>query len=174
MSLVVPNKAGWYEIAEPISDAVQREFQSCSREEYKQVADALERYLEASTDELDYLALKRVQYRALVLAGHNTRKAFALVADWIQVSERLYHSRGYEQALKFARAGVEVRPSNTDVRMILIKSLIKLGDYAEAQDHIVALSRLGQVRDAHYVRGFLERHRGNLTVVSGFLRVTRR
>jgi hypothetical protein len=54
MSLVVPDvAAGWYQIADPIAEAVQREFRDCTREEYQRVASALEVFLAESRDEAD-------------------------------------------------------------------------------------------------------------------------
>jgi tetratricopeptide (TPR) repeat protein len=162
MSLVVPTEAGWYEIAEPIIDAVQREYQPCERDEFQQVAEALEGFLDTSSGEVDYLALQRVQFRALALAeGSAGERSLALVADWIRVAGSFYHRRDYERSANFAKMAVEARQENTDARVTLIKALIRLGDYSEAEEHIVQLSRQGKVTDANYHRGFLERHRGN-------------
>jgi len=161
-SLVVPTSAGWYRAVDPIVDTVQRELGGCSRLEYSTVAEALERFLAQAGDELALLELARVRYRALVQAGGDTeqRFAYALASDWIKAAKDLYHRREYERSETVARAALEARPDNADVRAYLARALIKQGQHDAASAEIQELRRRGEGEDAAFLEGFLARHRG--------------
>ncbi|MGW4672290.1 tetratricopeptide repeat protein [Streptomyces sp. NPDC004324] len=163
VSLIVPSDAGWYAISGPVATAVQREYRSCTAAEYSAVAEALDEFLKVSVGGSNYLALQRVLFRAFNLAGREkSRRALSFAADYVRLAERFYHeNRDYESARNAAQTVIESHPSLHSARILLTQSMIKLGDYASAEAQIVQFKRLGQFRDAFYLNGFLERHRGN-------------
>ncbi|MFI8233465.1 tetratricopeptide repeat protein [Streptomyces sp. NPDC085900] len=163
VSLIVPSDAGWYEISGPVAVAVQREYRSCTPVEYAAVAEALDDFLKVSVDGSDYLALQRVLFRALNLAGREkSRRAHSFTADYVRLAERFYHeNRDYESARNAAQTVIESRPNLHSVRILLTQSMIKLGDYESAETQIGQFKRMAQFADAFYLGGFLERHRGN-------------
>jgi len=101
----------------------------------------------------------RVYYRALLRAGRRLQpRAYALVADWLRLAAEFYHARDYHRAYEFAKLADESHRSS-DTLSWLIKSNVRLGMNHEALDDIEELRRLGDVKEAHFLRGFLERHR---------------
>ncbi|KOX38594.1 MULTISPECIES: toll/interleukin-1 receptor domain-containing protein [unclassified Streptomyces] len=163
LSLIVPTDAGWYEVAGPATGAIGREYGACDTSEYAAVASRLDRFLSTSENEADYLSLQRTLFRAFSLAGkESTRRAYAIAADWVKLAEQYYHqTHDYERAAETARVVVSSHPDLHQARTLLIQSLVKLSEYDEAQEHIAEFKRRSQVRDAFYLLGFLERHRGD-------------
>ncbi|WP_460065624.1 tetratricopeptide repeat protein [Streptomyces sp. YKOK-I1] len=163
VSLIVPSDAGWYEISGPVATAVQREYRSCTPAEYAAVSEALDDFLKVSVGGSDYLALQRVLFRALNLAGREkSRRAHSFAADYVRLAERFYHeNRDYESARNAAQTVIESHPNLHSARILLTQSMIKLGDYESAETQIGQFKRLGQFADAFYLNGFLDRHRGN-------------
>ncbi len=161
-SLVMPDDGGWYQIAGPVSEAIAREYSSCTAEQYGLVARALGDFQEQNDLEERYLELSRVRHRALVLSGQRSasQQAGVLIADWIRLAESHYHQRDYVLSAEAARAAVTARPRNTDARIWLIKALIKQGEYEEADSQIDQMQHLGLHREGLYFRGFLLRNRG--------------
>ncbi|WP_406445998.1 TIR domain-containing protein [Streptomyces sp. NBC_01613] len=163
VSLIIPTQTGWYEASGPVASAIEREYGTCNREEYKAVASALGDFLKGSVDQFDYLALQRTLFRALNLAGEGSSQlAYAFTADWLRVAGHYYHRKhDYEKAAQTARLIVESRPQLTEARTLLIQSLVKLGHYSEAEGNISEFTQNGLFRDAFFLLGFLERYRGN-------------
>ncbi|ROR43393.1 toll/interleukin-1 receptor domain-containing protein [Kitasatospora cineracea] len=163
VSLIVPTDAGWYEISGPVATAVQREYQACSATEYAAVASYLDDFLDSSVDNSDYLALQRVLFRALRLAGREkSSRAYSFTADYVHLAKRFYHqNRDYESARSAAQTVVDAYPNLHEARFLLTQAMVKLGDYDSADFQIGYLMREGQLKDAFYLNGFLERHRGN-------------
>jgi tetratricopeptide (TPR) repeat protein len=81
------------------------------------------------------------------------------MADWLRLAEEFYHQRNYERTLELAMVAHKAAPG-VDPLTWIIKARVKLGDYATAIEEIDQLRALGQVRDAYFLRGFLERTRG--------------
>lgn len=162
VSLAVPDDSGWYRIADPVADAVSRAMKSCSRDEYAAIAQALNEFIPRVQGEGSVLELERVRFRALVMSGKAgaSRQAGALIADWIRLAESLYHERRYAIAAETGRAALEARPGNADAVRWLIRALIKLEEFEEARERIRTMSDQGEGREALYLSGFLERHRG--------------
>ncbi|MGV9630427.1 TIR domain-containing protein [Streptomyces sp. NPDC003487] len=162
VSLIVPTAGGWYEVSGPAADAIRREFGTCTKDEYARVAARLDEFLSLSDDGRDFLALQRTLFRAFDNAGkRSSSRAFALVTDRVILAERYYHDQQYDRAVAMAGDALESDPNIHQARATLIRSLVKLGEYAEAQEHIGQLKQRGQVRDAFFLMGFLERHRGD-------------
>lgn len=161
-SLATPTPAGWYRATDPIVDTVERELGGCSRAEYSAVAEALETFLATASEEFALLELARVRYRALIQAGTDTeqRFAYAMASDWVTSAKDLYHRREYERSETVARAALEARPTNADVRAFLVRALIKQGRHDEASAEISVLRSHGEGEEAAFLEGFLERHRG--------------
>jgi tetratricopeptide (TPR) repeat protein len=176
VSLVVPDDSGWYRISDPVAEAVSREYPACTADEFAAIADAVGEYLDQSTADGAYLELSRVRFRALMLAGRPraTQEALFLAADWIRLAERFYHDQDYGSAAQAASAAVEARPKNADALMWLVKANIKLEAFPDAKDGIEALSRIGAVKEAAYLEGFLQRHRGRLREATEHYRVALR
>jgi tetratricopeptide (TPR) repeat protein len=162
LSLVMPQMSTpWYRISEPIIDYIERELDPCTIEDYRLIANELDTFLENDRENGQYLDLSRVFYRALMRSGQETRpRAYNLVSDWIRLAESLYHERHYERAKEFAKSAFESRPG-VDAISWLIKCSVKLSQFEEAFAYIEKLRTLGDAKESHFLRGFLERHRGN-------------
>ncbi|MBO3094698.1 TIR domain-containing protein [Cellulomonas dongxiuzhuiae] len=160
-SLVSPVRGtDWYEISEPVVDFVSREYPALSIAEYRAVAEALGKSLELSGEPGPYIDLSRVYYRALARAGEESRPlALALVSDWLSLAEQFYHDRDYERARAHA-ALADVANRSLESLTWLVKSDVKLGEFAPAQESINELKKLGELKEALFLAGFLERHRG--------------
>jgi tetratricopeptide (TPR) repeat protein len=162
VSLIVPTAGGWYEVSGPAADAIRREFGACKRSEYAAVATRLDEFLSMSEDGTDFLALQRTLFRAFDNAGRqSTPRAYALVTDRVKLAEQYYHDQKYERAVDMAGDALRAEPGIHQARTVLIRALVKLGEYAEAQKHIAELKKRSQIRDAFFLLGFLERHRGD-------------
>src|SRR5262249_47053651 len=86
----------WYYASEPIVDYIDREYPACSVDDYKAIADELEKLLEGDEYASGYLELSRVFYRALIHAGREQHKlAYSLLADWLRLAEEFYNGRDY-------------------------------------------------------------------------------
>jgi tetratricopeptide (TPR) repeat protein len=160
-SLVMPQVGtSWYRISDPAFDYIDREFPPCTIEDYTLVANELDKFLDEDRETGAYLDLSRVLYRALIHAGQTKRpRAYALLADWLRLAQDFYHQRNYEKALDFATTAYMETPGHEALSWI-IRSKIKLGKFPEALSDIGVMRTLGQIRDAHFLRGFLERNRG--------------
>ncbi|MCZ7374044.1 toll/interleukin-1 receptor domain-containing protein [Micromonospora sp. WMMC250] len=162
-SLVIPDgTTGWYRIADPVVEFVEREYHGCTREQYQDVAEALKSFLENDEEERSYFELERVRFRALLTSGqrHGGTEAMSLFADWVRLAASFYHRRNYERSLEIAQAALESRPSEPGPLYWAIRSQVRLGDFDGALSGLEGLVKLGRGRDANFLRGFLERHRG--------------
>ncbi|MFM9370088.1 tetratricopeptide repeat protein [Streptomyces sp. Da 82-17] len=161
LSLIVPTPGGWYEVSGPATDAIRREFGSCHKDEYGAVASRLDEFLAMSDDGTDFLALQRTLFRAIDMAGQrSTPRAYALVTDRVKLAEQYYHEQEYQRAVDMATDALGSDPNIHQARMTLIRAHVKLSEYDEAREHIGHLKQRGQIRDAFFLLGFLERHRG--------------
>lgn len=160
LSLVLPEQGtSWYRISEPVIDYVAREYPACTVSEYKSIADGLEKFLDQDQGSGQYLTLARVFYRALLKADRAARpRAYALVADWLRLAEEFYHARNYVKAREFALIADEANRSAETLAWV-VKAHVRLGENDAALAAIDDLRRFGEVKEAHFLRGFLERHR---------------
>ncbi|MET7569510.1 tetratricopeptide repeat protein [Streptomyces sp. NPDC005492] len=162
VSLIVPTTGGWYEVSGPAADTIRDVFGQCTRADYAAVASGLDAFLAQRDDGTDFLALQRTLFRAFNNAGRaSTSRAYALVTDHVQLAEQYYHEQRYERAVQLASEALEVDPTIHQARTTLIRSLVKLSEYDDAQENIAELKKRGQIRDAFFLLGFLERNRGD-------------
>ncbi|MFH8819044.1 tetratricopeptide repeat protein [Streptomyces sp. NPDC017862] len=161
VSLIIPAAGGWYEVSGPATHAIRREFGACRKEEYGAVASRLDKFLARSEDGTDFLALQRTLFRAIDMAGkQSTPRAYALLTDRVRLAEEYYHDQEYQRAVEMANDALRADPGIHQARTTLIRAHVKLGEYPEAGEHIAQLKKRGQIRDAFFLLGFLERHRG--------------
>lgn len=149
-----------YRISEPIRDAAYRAFGGL-RVDNKKVAELLEAYLADEPDDDARLDLGQTIFRANLLASSQTDSRFAIgfAADLIDVATRSYHDQDYDLAIKYGSSALDARPDNTDVRRYVAQALIRKERYDEAEEHISVLLRLGELKEAYYVRGFAARRK---------------
>jgi tetratricopeptide (TPR) repeat protein len=159
-SLVVVGQSGLYSIADPIADAVLREFPDSVNHE------AMYRSLESliADPDLDMprLSLYRMLFRAGAMAGAETRTLFHLSSDVIGMAERFYHQRDYAKAIDYGRLAVRESPDSLSARDYLIRAYAQESHWDDAQKELAQFQRMAPDRDSHYLRGFIERKRGNL------------
>ncbi len=160
--LVVPGEDSWYRLAEPVVDIVIRELGEASKDQYAGVADALNDYLHNDFSGAPKLEFARVVFRAHLLAEDDIHRdaSLALASDLLSTAERMYHRRDYFHAVEYCREVLCQRPRNYDARYTLVRACIKLGDFVEAGEEIDKLRANGYLREAAFLTGFLERHRG--------------
>lgn len=161
-SLIVPDDLGLYWIAEPVEDAVRKEFGSLSADEYAAVARATRDYMISEGGGEPRLELSRMLFRAASVSGERNlaQETIHLASDWVHLARDMYHDERYELAVQFGREAVTLRPENTSARTFLIRSLIRTEAWDEARDQIEALRGKGAVKEAYFLTGFLERYRG--------------
>lgn len=149
-----------YRISEPIRDAAYRAF-SGLRVDNNKVAELLETYLADEPDDDARLDLGQTIFRANLLAGNASDSRFAIgfAADLIDVATRSYHDQDYDLAVKYGSSALKARPDNVDVRRYVAQALIRKERYGDAEEHISELLRLGELKEAYYVRGFAARRK---------------
>jgi tetratricopeptide (TPR) repeat protein len=163
-SLVVPQPGtSWYNAADPIIGYIDREYPPCTIEDYVRLASLLEDFLERTSDDGSYLDLSRLLYRSLVRSGGDTgnARALALQSDWLMLAKQFYYDRDFENSLRYSRLVLESTPRQEDAQDFAIRALIRLAEFREAEEEIQSMRLAGRLREAHYLRGFLERHRGD-------------
>lgn len=163
LSLVIVDGDGLYRISDPIAEAASNTFGLPSRGDAKTVATALTSYLATATMHHRYLDLSRVLFRAARLSGEKTLESTTvrLASDLIRLTEEHYHARQYDQSVDCGKLAIAERPDTINGRGYLIRALIQLERWSEAEDQLRELSRFAPLRDVHFLKGFLERRRGN-------------
>jgi tetratricopeptide (TPR) repeat protein len=149
-----------FRITEPLRDAAYRAFDGL-RIDSSRVADLLDNYLSNEPDDDARLSLGQTIFRASLLSGSGSKSRFAVgfAADMIQVATKSYHDQDYDLAIRYGALALQVRPDNVDVRRYVAQALIRKERYADAEEHIDALERLGELKEAFYVRGFAARRK---------------
>jgi len=151
-----------YKIAEPVVRAVSRLYGTMSVNHGK-FAELVSDYLEEmEDDDPGRLPLVRHHSRAVQFSGVPERRAnpVRFASDQIEVAMRLYHSRDYERAIKVAEEALAQTPHSIELRDYLIRSLIQLERYTEADKEIAHLSQRGATANAAFLSGFALRRRG--------------
>ena len=152
----------WYRVSEPARNFILDNFGRLTAEDYSRFAAILDKYLSTTDEPQPYLVLSSVLFRALKQAGSaTTSNAYALVSDWISLAESSYHQRDYLNAAAFAKEALDARPKSVDALQWQIKARVKLGQVADSLNDIEYLRTLGEEREANFLRGFTERHRGD-------------
>ncbi len=149
-----------FRITEPLRDAAYRAFDGLTINSSR-VADLLDAYLRDEPDDDARLNLGQTIFRASLLSGSGLKSRFAVgfASDLIQVATQSYHDQDYDLAIRYGASALEARPDNVDVRRYVAQALIRRERYQEAEAHIDALVRLGELKEAFYVRGFAARRK---------------
>jgi len=159
-SLVVVGQSGLYSIADPITDAVLREF--VYPIDHKAMYSSLESLIADPDLNMPRLSLYRMLYRAGAMGNLQTSTLFHLSSDLIEMAERLYHQRDYARAIEYGRLAVRERPDSLRARDYLIRALAQESHWDDATRELGEFQKMGPDRDTHYLRGFIERKRGKL------------
>ena len=149
-----------FRITEPLRDAAYRAFDGLKIDSSR-VADLLDAYLRDEPDDDARLDLGQTIFRASLLSGSGSKSRFAVsfAADLIQVATQSYHDQDYDLAIRYGASALEARPDNVDVRRYVAQALIRRERYLEAETHIDTLVRLGELKEAFYIRGFAARRK---------------
>jgi len=159
-SLVVIGGSGLYSIADPIADAVLREFDEPI--DHKEMFRSLESLIGDPDLNMPRLSLYRMLFRAGAMAGHDTGTLFHLSSDLVRIAERFYHQRDYARSIEYGRLAVQEAADSLSARDYLIRALAQESQWDEALSELRRFERIAPVRDTHYLRGFIERKRGKL------------
>jgi tetratricopeptide (TPR) repeat protein len=149
-----------YRITEPLRDAAYRSFEGLLIDNVR-VADMLDEYLRVEPDDDARLSLGQTIFRASLLSGTEAKSRFAVgfAADLIQVATQSYHDQDYDLAIRYGSAALKARPDSVDVRRYVAQALIRRERFNEANDHIEALVKMGELKEAFYIRGFAARRK---------------
>ena len=163
LSLVIADGDGLYRISDRIAEAASNTFGFPSRSTSQAVASSIDAYLKSSLLHHRYLDLSRVLFRAARFSGDSALEASGvrLASDLIRLTEEYYHTRQYERSVECGRLAVSERPETVTGRSYLIRALIQLENWVEAEQELEQLRGFAPPRDVHFLRGFLERRRGN-------------
>lgn len=163
LSLVVVDGDGLYWISDPIADAASSTYGFPSSRRAQATAKAVDVYMREASIKHRYLDLSRVLFRAARFSGESALESTTvrLAGDLIRLTEEYYHARQYERSIESGKVAVAERPETIIGRSYLIRALIQQEDWAEAERELKELGRFAPPRDVHFLRGFLERRRGN-------------
>jgi tetratricopeptide (TPR) repeat protein len=157
---VVVGQSGLYSIADPIADAVLREF--VDPIDHKAMYHGLESLIADPDLNMPRLSLYRMLFRAGAMAGLDTGTLFHLSSDLIRMAERFYHQRDYARAIEFGRLAVRERPDSLSARDYLIRAFAQESQWDDALKELRRFEKMAPGRDSHYLMGFIERKRGKL------------
>lgn len=159
LAFVLPDGLN-YRITEPLRDAAYRAFDGL-RVDSGRLADLLDEYLKNEPDDDARLNLGQAIFRASLLSGSSAKSRFAVgfAADLIQVATQSYHDQDYDLAIRYGSSALSARPDNVDVRRYVAQALIRRERYEEAEVHVDSLVRLGELKEAFYIRGFAARRK---------------
>jgi tetratricopeptide (TPR) repeat protein len=163
LALITITEDGYYRIADPVVDAILSAFGFVTKEEHALVANTLSVFLKKQKIDTPRLELSRVLFRAATFANNKaiSRQAFHMASDLINLTEKLYHARRYNEALRSGYIALKERPNSERAREFLIRSLIQEERWQEAEEQINQLYKYTHVREVYFLTGFLERKRGN-------------
>jgi tetratricopeptide (TPR) repeat protein len=161
-AIVIPDVKGLYRMSEPVVDAVQR-FIEIKSVPHDRVAEALKEYLSDEVENKGLLDLSRNLFKARRFSGQveADESEISLISDLISLEIEFYHARDFENAVKMGKLAVEQRPNNNESRSFLVRALAQLGKYDEAETHIQYLRDCRHLKDAYFLKGFVERLKGN-------------
>lgn len=164
LSFVIVTDCGHYSIADPLKDAVLNAFDFPEQSEHLKVVDLLSSYLGSADIEGPQLELSRALFRAARIAGDTklASETVHLANDLIRLTETLYHARRYDDSIQTAYTALDERPDSITARQYLIRGLIQVGKWPEAEEEILDLKKYAPSRECLFLQGFLERHRGNI------------
>jgi tetratricopeptide (TPR) repeat protein len=161
LALVIPDGDGLYRISDPIVEAAASAFGFPTAAQCDHVARSLDSFLLENPSSPRRLDLSRLLFRVSVLSGSEpSESAVRLAADLIVLTEEHYHAHAYSEAVKCGRVALEERPESLTARTYLIRALVQLEEWDEAEKQLAELRRYAPARDVHFQRGLLERSRG--------------
>ena len=171
-AFVIPERSGLYRIADPLVDSIHHVFSGISVP-HAAVASGLTSYLK-ELDELvklekegsplwgGRLDAERLLWRANVSSGEAaaTDNVF-LAADVINALRSAFYEQRYEDAEQYGITAMQMRPESAVSRSFLIRAYVRQRKYDEAKEQIIAMEDRGFIRDAFYLRGYLDQYRGD-------------
>jgi tetratricopeptide (TPR) repeat protein len=121
----------------------------------------IEVFLANQEDMEDRLELSRLLFQAIQLSGQRRALQFAvgLASDLIHIATQSYYDENYDAVIEYGDKAIATRPNNVDVRRVVAQALIRRERWDEAQRHIDYMITIGAMKEAFYVKGFLERRR---------------
>lgn len=160
-SFITVTDEGHYRIADPISDAVMREFGMPSEEQSQQVAQHLSEFLSDNQLTVSLLEISRVLFRAARISKNKDAEKISihLANDLVKLTVNSYHLRHYEEAISFGKAALEERPDNGIARSYLIRAYIQNEQWKNAEEEIEKFKKYTALKEIYFLKGFLERHR---------------
>jgi tetratricopeptide (TPR) repeat protein len=164
LALIVVTDTGYYRISDPVSDAALNAFGYPSEEDHQKVATAISNYIKNFDVDGPRSELSGVLYRAAVLARDDMliNTSVHLASDLVDITESMYHQRRYADAIKIGYQMISERPDNVSGRSYLIRSLIQEERWDEAERQIKELQKYAPLKESSFLKGFLERKKGNL------------
>lgn len=162
-SLIRVTEGQNYRIADPIKGSVRDVLGSCSNAELEKIVQPLRNHIK-KVDEDSKLDFSRVLFRISFNLGNKTdeNEGIRLRSDYIKLLEQAYHQQRYKEAVRIGYEAVKECPEDSSARNFLIKALIQEEIWEEAERYIDDLYPTDELRNVHYLRGFLERKRGNI------------
>ncbi len=162
-SLVRVTEGQNYRISDPIKGSVRDVLGSSSNDEMERVISPLRKHIEKVDDET-MLDFSRVLFRINFNLGHDIDEEIGirLRSDFIKLLEKAYHQQRYKDAVKLGYEAVKECPEDSSARTFLIKALIQEEYWDEAERYIDDLYPTDEYRNVYYLKGFLERKRGNI------------
>lgn len=157
LAFVVP-KGAHYRITAPIRDAAYRRLNGL-RVDASRIVELLEAYLAENDDDDARLELGETLFRAATLSGKASAGAVSLARDLIEITTQSYYDQNYDRVLEIGQRAIDARPNNVDVRRVVAQALVRREHFAQAEEHIAHVTALGALKEAFYIRGFLERTR---------------
>ncbi|MGZ5528157.1 MAG: tetratricopeptide repeat protein, partial [Limisphaerales bacterium] len=164
-ALIVPQRNSFYAIADPIRDAVIRLTRLLlTKAEHAAVAQSLKAFIDNNDVEEHAIDAYRILFRAARNANDIplSQHAIYLANDVIQLLERAYHSRNFEEAVKLGKEAVSLRPNSSAARGYYIRALIQEALWAEAESEMAVLEMIAPQHDALFLKGFLKRKKGDI------------
>jgi tetratricopeptide (TPR) repeat protein len=163
LALLVTTEEGYYRLADPVSHAVVSAFGFPDEKDHKKVATLLYKFLENDKIDTPLLELSRVLFRAALWAKDEelAKKTIHLSNDLIKITESYYHARKFRDSINFGFVAVKERPESVTARSYLIRALIQEERFNEAEKEINEIKKHAPFRDVYFLKGFLERRKGN-------------
>lgn len=160
LSLVAPDGLH-FAISPPIRDSAYRLFGGLYLD-HRRIADLIEEFLRVSGEDEGRLAISQSLFRAIQLSGGGGSKfAAGLASDLITITTQAYYDESYEIVIQYGDQAIQARPNNVDVRRVVAQALVRYERWQDAETHISHMMELGALKEAFYVRGFLEKRRKN-------------
>jgi tetratricopeptide (TPR) repeat protein len=167
-SLVVQD-AGRYSLAAPIRDTVYRAFGLLDLGEYTEMGTRLKGKYWRDLRIAQPLEVIDATVYALARSNDPELAAFAdvtLPSTLLKIATEAYNERQWETARDFAKRAITADPRLEKAHQIYSKALVRLAhegtiDWTEPEKAIRVAEEKG-IRGHHYLKGFLERKRGNL------------